>query len=88
MLPAQGTWDAQEIVDAFRRALIDADLEPSDGSVLTADGQLHRYHVAGDKRASRNGWYVLHADGFPVAEFGTWKDAGAGAARRGIFCAR
>lgn len=76
MFSVQGTWGPQDVVDAFRRALIDVNLEPSESSVLKGDGQLHRYHVAGDKRASRNGWYVFHADGFPTAVFGTWKDGG------------
>ncbi|WP_420464614.1 DUF927 domain-containing protein [Panacagrimonas sp.] len=66
-----------EILDQFRAAMADAGLAPSDPSVIVADGTLHRFHVEGDKRNTRNGWLVLHADGIPAGEFGTWKDAGA-----------
>lgn len=66
-----------EVLDQFGRALNAAGLVPSDLSTITADGVLHRFHVEGDKRQTKNGWYVLHADGVPAGEFGTWKDAGA-----------
>lgn len=32
---------------------------------LIADGQLHRAHVEGDKRGTKNGAYILHTDGNP-----------------------
>lgn len=32
---------------------------------LIADGVLHRAHVDGDKRGTKNGAYILHADGKP-----------------------
>lgn len=38
-----------------------------------ADGQLHRFHVPGDRAGSRNGWYCLHLDGLPAGAFGSWK---------------
>ena len=37
------------------------------------DGVLHRVAVEGDKRGSRNGWYLLHLDGVPAGAFGSWK---------------
>lgn len=37
------------------------------------DGSLHRVHVNGDKRGTRNGWYLLHLDGVPAGAFGSWK---------------
>lgn len=37
------------------------------------DGQLHRFHVPGDKSGSRNGWYVLYLDGVAAGAFGSWK---------------
>ena len=40
------------------------------------DGQIHRFHVPGDRAGSRNGWYVLHLDGIASGAFGSWK-AGA-----------
>ena len=32
---------------------------------LLADGQLHRVHVEGDKHGTKNGAYILHANGNP-----------------------
>ncbi|MCW3149288.1 toprim domain-containing protein [Stutzerimonas stutzeri] len=38
------------------------------------DGKIHRFHIAGDRADSRNGWYVLHASGLNcAAAFGSWK---------------
>lgn len=39
----------------------------------TPDGEIHRFHVPGDKAGSRNGWYVLYLDGLPAGSFATWK---------------
>ena len=52
---------------------------------LIADGNLHRVHVEGDRKGSRNGFYVLHLDDHPAGAFGcykrgvneTWKANGA-----------
>lgn len=38
-----------------------------------SDGKIHRFHIAGDKPGSKNGWYVLHDDGQPAGSFGSWK---------------
>jgi len=37
------------------------------------DGQIHRFHVPGDRTGSRNGWYVLYLDGIASGAFGSWK---------------
>jgi len=37
------------------------------------DGQIHRFHVPGDRSGSRNGWYVLYLDGIASGAFGSWK---------------
>lgn len=37
------------------------------------DGNIHRFHVPGDRPGSRNGWYVLHLDGIACGAFGSWK---------------
>lgn len=65
------------VVDEFLAEMQGRGIEPSDRSVIIADGALHRFHVEGDKRGSRNGWYVLYADGIPAGAFGTWKDGDA-----------
>lgn len=38
-----------------------------------ADGQIHRFHVPGDRSGSRNGWYLLFADGIASGCFGSWR---------------
>lgn len=60
-----------EIEEQFRAALARAGIEHK--GALRADGELHRFHVEGDKPGSKNGWYVLHADGVASGAFGSWK---------------
>lgn len=40
------------------------------------DGQIHRFHVPGDKSGSLNGWAVLYLDGIASGAFGSWKTGG------------
>ena len=42
-------------------------------NIIPADGDLHRFHIEGDTRGSKNGWAVLHDDGIPAGAFGSWK---------------
>lgn len=42
-----------------------------------ADGEIHRFHVPGDKPGRHNGWYVLFEDGIASGAFGSWKAGGA-----------
>lgn len=42
-----------------------------------ADGDIHRFHVPGDKSGTLNGWYVLYLDGIASGAFGSWKAGGA-----------
>lgn len=37
------------------------------------DGTIHRFHIAGDKQVSLNGWYLLFLDGIASGCFGSWK---------------
>lgn len=37
------------------------------------DGEIHRFHVKGDKKWTLNGWYVLFLDPIPAAVYGSWK---------------
>jgi len=41
------------------------------------DGDIHRFHVSGDKHGSQNGWYVLYLDNISAGAFGSWKAGGA-----------
>lgn len=69
------------IESEFRSALETAGL-PTKEQII-ADGRLHRFHVEGDKRGSRNGWYVLYDDGVPAGCFGSWKTGD-----KGKWCAK
>jgi putative DNA primase/helicase len=40
---------------------------------LLADGRLRRVHIEGDRKGSRNGWYILYSDGIPSGTYGSWK---------------
>jgi putative DNA primase/helicase len=57
---------------AFVNAMAVAGLAVHKGCPI-ADGELHRYRVAGDKAGSKNGWYVLYLDDKPFGAFGSWK---------------
>lgn len=60
-----------EVQDAFRAAIQEHGITPPEHVV--SDGRLHRFHVEGDRPRTRNGWYVLHADGLPAGAFGSWR---------------
>jgi phage/plasmid primase-like uncharacterized protein len=64
-----------EIVDQFLAAMREHQIDIHEN--IIADGKLHRYHVAGDKGSSRNGWAVLHIDDHPVGQFGCYKRYGS-----------
>lgn len=57
--------------ETFKQAMQTAGVE-TDAAIL-ADGTLHRFHVAGDRTGSKNGWYVLHADDPAAGQFGCFK---------------
>ena len=40
---------------------------------IVIDARLHRFHIDGDKRSSKNGWYIIFNDGIPCGVFGSWK---------------
>lgn len=61
----------RQLIDEFLDAMAAAGLRTSDK--IIGDGELQRFHVEGDSPRTRNGWYVLHLDGIPAAEFGCWK---------------
>ncbi|MGK7312558.1 MAG: plasmid mobilization protein [Candidatus Longimicrobiales bacterium M2_2A_002] len=58
-------------VPAFRAEMEAAGLPAP--TEIVPDGQLHRFRVEGDKRGSKNGWYVLYPDEPPAGAFGCWK---------------
>lgn len=68
-----------EIKSAFEQAMRDAGISPvfRSGEGIeaghNANGKPWRFHVSGDDKGTRNGWYVLFLDGTPAGEFGNWK---------------
>tara|TARA_R110000851_G_C13100504_1_gene568233 strand:- start:10040 stop:10966 length:927 start_codon:yes stop_codon:yes gene_type:complete len=40
------------------------------------NSQIHRFHVPGDKKDSKNGWYILFVDTISCGCFGSWKETG------------
>jgi putative DNA primase/helicase len=62
-----------EAITKFQRAMVVAGIHGS--SAIIADGRIHRFDVDGDKRGSRNGWYVLHPNSNEISAgaFGNWK---------------
>lgn len=62
--------DTMTIETAFADAIRAAGLPVPDE--IVADGELHRFKTGG-RGPSRNGWYVLHADGIPAGRFGCWR---------------
>ena len=58
----------------FRRAIIDAGLEPPSEVIL--DGKIHRFNSGSKGRhgfGDKSGWYVGYSDGIPAGRFGDWR---------------
>lgn len=61
-----------EIIEAFRGAMHAAGIRYT--GPIEADGELHRVHLEGDKKGTKNGWFVLHLNGKkPAGAFGSHK---------------
>jgi putative DNA primase/helicase len=56
-----------DIIAAFCAAMREADITPP--GEIKADGNLHRFHIAGHKPGTLNGAYVLHLDGCRPADY-------------------
>jgi len=59
------------IRDAFILNMNQNGLETNDP--IIADGRMHRFHVLGDRKGTKNGWYILYPDFPAVGIFGCWK---------------
>lgn len=62
------------IIEQFRAAMAAQGIATSDH--LEGDGKIHRIHVDGDRKGSKNGWYCLHIDDKPAGNFGCAKRHG------------
>ncbi len=60
-----------DIESQFRQAMQAAGIHYS--GEINADSRLHRFHIEGHKRGSKNGAYVFHADKCPAGWFMDYK---------------
>ena len=58
--------DDSKIIEQVLAHMKELGIPPAPAETLTADGQLHRYHVDGDKHGTKNGAYKIHTDGVPA----------------------
>jgi putative DNA primase/helicase len=63
-----------EIIQLFQAEMLSKGITPPTEIVI--DAQLHRFHVDGDKRSSKNGWYIIFNDDIPCGVFGNWRIGG------------
>ena len=56
-----------DIVQAFTNALAEYSIAPRESIVFDT---FTRFHVEGDKKGSKNGFYILHSNGLPAGAFG------------------
>lgn len=55
----------------FRAAMLSLGISPP--TDIQADGEIHRFYIEGDKKGSKNGWYVFFDDFISCGVFGSWK---------------
>lgn len=60
-------YTTSSIESQFRQAMQTAGIHYS--GEIVPDGKLHRFHIEGQKRGSKNGAYILHVDGYPAGWF-------------------
>ncbi|EAW2493110.1 bifunctional DNA primase/helicase [Salmonella enterica subsp. enterica] len=60
-----------DIIEQFRRAMLEQGIECSDQ--IEADGLVHRFRVKGDRSGRKNGWYILHYDQYAMGTYGCHK---------------
>jgi putative DNA primase/helicase len=58
-------------IDIFREEMAAAGIVTNEH--IIADGCLHRIHIVGDRRGTRNGWYILFENHPVIGVFGCWK---------------
>ena len=65
------TQDKMDCLSDFKIALDKAGLHTKEK--LIADGEIHRIHIEGDRKGSKNGWYVIYDGYIQAGAFGSWK---------------
>lgn len=59
------------MINEFKSAMQAAGITPPNH--IIGDGQLHRFHIGGDKSGTLNGVYFLHLDNNPNGWFSDWR---------------
>lgn len=67
--------NGMDVIAQFRDAMHAAGI-PINGGDIVADGKIHRVHVEGDAKGSKNAWLILFADEHPAGAFGCNKRLG------------
>lgn len=63
--------DFNQIIENFQAAMQEYGILPP--QQIIGDGKLHRFHIQGDKKGSKNGYYLLFMNKTPGGIFGSWK---------------
>ena len=63
--------DFNQINQNFQAAMLLNGITPP--QLIVGDGKLCRFHVQGDKKGSKNGYYLLFINNISCGIFGTWK---------------
>lgn len=70
------TIDKNKVIELFAEAMAKEGVKV-DSLDIEADGEIHRIHIDGDSKNSKNGWYCLHFDEHPAGMFGCNKRLGS-----------
>jgi putative DNA primase/helicase len=62
-----------DIQEEFVSAMVKNGIVPSDPAQVVADGTIHRFHVKGDKRSSKNGWAIIFTNEIPAGAYRSLK---------------
>lgn len=65
--------DVFKIINQIKEAMHSKGITPPEN--IIANGEIQRFHIEGDKRGSKNGWYVLYISRIACGVFGSWKEA-------------
>lgn len=61
-----------QITQSFQAEMLSKQITPPEN--IQTDAQLHRFYIPGDKRRSKNGWYIFYPNNIPCGIFGSWKE--------------
>ncbi|MDX1902279.1 MAG: toprim domain-containing protein [Gammaproteobacteria bacterium] len=62
---------SNQIIQNFQAAMVEHGITPP--QQIISDGKLYRFHVQGDKKGSKNGYYLLFMNNISCGVFGSWK---------------